>query len=635
MMRVLQPFLAHFAYPQALWLLCAFPLVWTLGLIVHYRRARAFARLGSVPALRALAVVGRWRRVLISACSSLAFAFLVIGVAGPHWGQDPQPTLATGRDLALVVDVSRSMLAEDVLPSRVEWAKQALAELVDEVQRRGGYRLGLVAFAGRSRVICPLTPDYDHFREALVNLDPRDTRFAPGPGEDLPASGTRIGEAVTEAVQLHEPRFRGFQDVLLLSDGDDPARDDEWQRGAQTARAAGIPVHAVGIGDPQTDSTIQDLEGRPLRFKGENVLTRLQEKPLEELARLTGGKYFPAWRERRPLESWFSAWSRARPGHDFGAEPLPTLVPRYAWFFGPALAFCALAILVSDRSRPRPGNEWQPALYVPNAAWMVLVALSLVSATPRLDADQWIRLGNADFDRGAYEEALDSYRRAEEHTIDPGLVALNQAAALYRLGRYREAELHYVRALEDAAGARRRRALFDLGNALVQEGQGNDAALLDRAIASYQACLKEPQLAPELLEDARHNLQVAQTLRQRAKIDAHKRPEGARKNHAEREQRPPDPRRNGKEAGADTPDSRGQLQQAMHGQPAKDGTALASSQRQPGTGALPPIPDSDELRPLAPEDALAHLRQATQRIMNELHKQKLQTTRPTRNVLDW
>src|SRR5437588_185409 len=83
----------------------------------------------------------------------------------------------------------------------------AALELASDVRRRGGHRLGLVAFAGQARVLCPLTPDYDHFREALAILDPADPQLAPAPGEDGPTSGTRIGEALVQAVQLHEPRF--------------------------------------------------------------------------------------------------------------------------------------------------------------------------------------------------------------------------------------------------------------------------------------------------------------------------------------------------------------------------------------------------------------------------------------------
>lgn len=628
MMRAWQPLLSHFAHPEALYLFAAFPLLWAAAIIGHFRRQKALALLGSRPALRSLTAVGRWRRTFLSFCVSTAFTFLVLAIAGPQWGYDPEPALASGRDLVVVLDASRSMLAEDMLPNRLRWAQQALLDLAAEVRRRGGHRLGLVVFAGRARIVCPLTPDYDHFREVVAALDPADPRLAPVPGADAPASGTRIGQALVQAVQLHEPRFRDFQDILLLSDGDDPANDDEWKAGVQAARAAGIPVHTVGVGNPEADSPVRDEHGRSITFEGRPVLTRLEDKPLEEIARSTGGVYVRAWEERQPLARWFQVWTQARPDRDLGEEPLPALEPRYPLFLAPALALFALGTLVTDRPWSRSRGGRRPAYYA------AALALLLVSASLPSDAERWLRLGNAAFERGAYAEAAGFYERAEETTTDPGLVALNQAAALYRLGRFRDAELHYLRALEDAAGERRGRAFFDLGNALVQESQGIDAGMIDRAIASYESCLREPLTLGELRDDVEFNLQVARDLRQRAKSAKKETAADSQRKAPEDEatqQRPP---RRGAES-ADGSDPHGEMQRGAAGEPGKDGEAQASQQRQPGTGNLPPVPDSDELVTLAPEDALAHLHRATRRVLEEVQKQKLQTGRATRNVLDW
>src|SRR5262249_39062441 len=160
-------------------------------------------------------------------------------------------------------------------PSRLERAKAALADLSRGVERRGGHRLALVVFAGRARLACPLTHDYDHFRETLDAVDTAapDTDLEPGPGV---ASGTRIGRGLAQAVLAHDPRFQGCRDILLVSDGDDPARDGEWRQGAAEARAQGIPVHAVGVGDPDRGHRIPAGEGW-LHHDGREVLTRLQD----------------------------------------------------------------------------------------------------------------------------------------------------------------------------------------------------------------------------------------------------------------------------------------------------------------------------------------------------------------------
>src|SRR5207248_1843744 len=161
-----------------------------------------------------------------------------------------------------------------------------------------------------------------------------------------------------------------------------------------------------------------------------------------------------------------------------------------------------------------------------------------------------------------------------------------------------------------------------------------DATLLERAVASYESCLREPLTPPEVREDAEFNLEVARALRQRAKTAKKEAPFDSQRKPAEDEpthQRPP---RRGADS-ADGPDPHGEMQRGAAGELGKDAEAQARQQRQPGTGNLPPVPDSDELVPLAPEDALAHLRRATRRVLEEVQKQKLQTGRATHNVLDW
>src|SRR6516164_1882882 len=107
----------------------------------------------------------------------------------------------------------------------------------------------------------------------------------------------------------------------------------------------------------------------------------------------------------------------------------------------------------------------------PRAWWLPFLALALVSAAPPEEADRLVRLGNEAFDREDYAAAMVYYTQAEDHITDPGLVAFNKGAALYRLGRFREAELHYLRCREDAAGERRARLLYDLANAILQQAQ--------------------------------------------------------------------------------------------------------------------------------------------------------------------
>jgi Ca-activated chloride channel family protein len=338
-----------FSNPMALWLLMALPMLALLGFLARRRRRKALARLGSIPSVGMMLALRDPLASVRGVCLTTGIALLVIGIAGPQWGSD-WVQAAAGRDMVVVLDMSRSMLAEQ--PSRFQRSKAALVDLSHDVQRYGGHRLGLVVFAGAAKVACPLTHDYDHFREILDQLDANE------PPEELrpegTSSGTRIGAGLREAaLTAHDERFRGFQDILLLSDGDDPAQDEEWRSGISAARERGIPVHAIGVGDPENVSTIP-TEAGPLAHDDKTVLTKLDEKPLEDIARLTGGTYTAAYTKALALGELFRTRIEARPGHDEGegADILQVYLQRYAWFLGPALALLALEMLLGRR-RPQ------------------------------------------------------------------------------------------------------------------------------------------------------------------------------------------------------------------------------------------------------------------------------------------
>jgi Ca-activated chloride channel family protein len=314
-----------FANPWAFWLLGLPPLLGILAAFSLRRRNRALARLGSQPALELLVAERRWVRRLRGFLASLALTLLVAGIAGPQWGRDWSQAVAPGRDLVVVVDLSRSMFAEQ--PSRLHRAKEGLARLAEALRERGGHRVALVVFAAHAKVVCPLTHDYDHFREVADRLDAERLPPELAATDDDP-SGTRIGSGIRAAVDLHEPRYAGYQDILLLSDGDDPARDGEWRLPAAEARAREIPVHTVGIGDPGGEgSTIPTADGPLQNTDSEAVRTRLQEGPLQEIAEMTQGVYIPAHTWALPLGRLFRERIESRPLRDDADDALP-----HCWF---------------------------------------------------------------------------------------------------------------------------------------------------------------------------------------------------------------------------------------------------------------------------------------------------------------
>jgi Ca-activated chloride channel family protein len=343
-----------FADPWALWLLLMLPVVVAFTALAWWQRRRARTLLGLTYHMPA---PGRARRTVRSLFFTLGLILLVLGIASPQWGLRPvrAEDLATGRDLVVVLDLSRSMLAEQ--PSRQEQALAALKNLADALQARGGHRVALVVFAAHARLVFPLTTDYDYFRAALDQQDADNLLPALRPQKgETPGSGTRMGEALRAAVAAHDPNCKVAQMILLISDGDDPAGDEEWAQGAEAARSQGIPVYTVGIGDPETASPIPTRYG-PLKHNGQMVLTRLEEKPLLEIARRTHGQYLGSSKRATPLGKWLGPVLDA-PGPQRGGDAiqlpaLPLYQPRYPWFLGTALACFAISLLMSGTVNPQ------------------------------------------------------------------------------------------------------------------------------------------------------------------------------------------------------------------------------------------------------------------------------------------
>jgi Ca-activated chloride channel family protein len=262
----------------------AFAIVGGLAYL-EFRTSEALANfLSPVMQRRLTAKSSRERTVLrlIMTLACLIFGVLALMRPMDKGDKETVPVGNAAADVMFVLDVSRSMLAEDAAPNRLARAKAEISQLVSRLQ---GQRVGLVAFAGRAVPVCPLTPDHSFFDTVLNTID---TRSA-GRG------GTRVGEAIHAALRGFPPG-RGARLIVLITDGDD--QDQYTEDAAKAARDAGVKIVAVGLGsetgsqitltDPQTGAkTVLMHDGKP-------VISKLDGAMLRKVALVTEGAYIPA-----------------------------------------------------------------------------------------------------------------------------------------------------------------------------------------------------------------------------------------------------------------------------------------------------------------------------------------------------
>jgi Ca-activated chloride channel family protein len=274
---------AHFAEPAWLWLAVAGPMV--VGALQFYSswaRARQLARIASPEFIESLTHSrSPLRRIIKNILLILGVCGIGLALARPQWGEHEDKVQSLGQDILFVLDCSRSMLATDVAPNRLQRAKLGI---LNWVQRHGRGRVGLVTFAGQAFLQCPLTLDYAAFEEALNAANDK----------TIPIPGTDIGRALDEALHAME-KAEKHKFIVLLTDGEDLEKGGV--RTAANLAKQGAVVFTLGVGTP-AGSEIQMMTemGRVETLhdsKGQVVVSRLDEQTLREIAQSTGGQYYP------------------------------------------------------------------------------------------------------------------------------------------------------------------------------------------------------------------------------------------------------------------------------------------------------------------------------------------------------
>ena len=278
----------------------------------------------------------RWKAVLVVA----VVLFAALAMAQPRWGFEWREVKHKGVDVMVLLDVSKSMLTEDVRPNRLTQAKYAVQDLLGKLR---GDRIGLIAFAGTAFVQCPLTVDYEAFRLTLKDADPR----------IIPRGGTAIGVAIRTALKAFEASEGRDRAIVLITDGEETEGDA--LTAADEAAKAGVKIYAIGVGTAEGELIPVREEGKPMDFlkdrEGKVVKSRLDEETLKQLALKTGGIYVRSAAGDFGIDTIYDKGIAQLQRKEYEARLQKQYFERFQWPLGMAFALLALESFVSDRRK--------------------------------------------------------------------------------------------------------------------------------------------------------------------------------------------------------------------------------------------------------------------------------------------
>ena len=343
----------RWAYPAMFWVLWILPVMAWLMWRAHRKRTTAAGQFADGPMVARLMPSFRSPRPWIKAGTILAgLALLIVAAARPQWGVYYEEFSGRGTDLIVLLDVSRSMLAEDVPPNRLGRAK---ADVRDLLQKLVGDRVGLVVFAGTPVVKVPLTTDHAFFRLILEEVDT----------DSASRGGSHIGDGIRECLDLMPPRHDRDQVILLITDGED--HDSYPLEAAKKAALRDVKIFAVGLGDPGSKSRI------PLRKKpgglhyledgqGRIVESGMNSTLLKELALKTGGAYAPAGVQDYDLTAFHEKYILPLARGDVQTDKQKRYRDRYQVFAAFGLALLLIETLIAGYPSTTPTT---PAAKIP------------------------------------------------------------------------------------------------------------------------------------------------------------------------------------------------------------------------------------------------------------------------------
>ena len=508
----------QFAQAEALtWLFALIPCTAAFVAYVLWKRRQRRA-IGHEPMIAAMAhEVSATRQIASAVMTLLGLTSLIVALAQPQWGQTDQVVKRSGIDVVFALDLSRSMLARDVSPSRLDAAKK---EITTALGQLAGDRAGLVVFTSVSFAQSPLTNDYGALRFYLRKLDPA----------QMPFGGTSIGRALSDGVDLltghadddasaqRAVKRAKNQIIVLITDGEDHESDP--MASAKQAEAQQIHVVTVGFGSSQgeripTFNEDGTLSGYTRNRSGEVVYSKLDDVTLKKIASQTGGVYIPYEGENSvayALLDYINALEKS----ELEAMMKQRYEERFYLFVVPAVLLLLLGFLLGDRRRPRSKRVGQGGAPPERNLLLATIFLAIVSTSASTGCEDALEREVAEVARanrllaeGDPQGALTAYQRASETLPASPRLAYNMGRAQMELDdQLATAQEDFARALETDDPHLRFDALYNLGLVLAAQQKWQ------QAFETFQQALLVYALRPEWVArseyaDAVFNMEAA------------------------------------------------------------------------------------------------------------------------------
>ncbi len=321
------------------WLIL-FPIIGVLYLYSAYRKRISLSSFVS-PSLQSylLATVSIHKQRLKVVLLLISIPLLVFTLMRPQGNPVEKTVKKRGRDLVFIVDVSRSMLAEDLKPNRLGRAKQLISEVVDVLE---GDRVGLLVFAGSTAIKCPLTLDYNYFKNVLSRIST----------EDVSRGGSLIGDAIrTVSDRIFYDQDNKYRDIILITDGED--HESFPIEAAEGAAKRGIKIHTIGLGDPSGANIPIRNSGTYslLKHNNQNVKSKLDESTLKKIAEVTQGVFVPVRTSLVDLADLYKEYIAVSEKRETESKESKIWSELFQFFLGMVIILLMLETLISERKK--------------------------------------------------------------------------------------------------------------------------------------------------------------------------------------------------------------------------------------------------------------------------------------------